>query len=63
MKRLVAAVGLCVVLVLAGCTGVGVPPVDPTEPPTGEPTDVSTDEPRSPATAGTFEVHAINVGQ
>jgi competence protein ComEC len=67
MKRVVAAVGLCVVLVLAGCTGVGVPPADPTESPTGAPTDASTDvptdEPPSPPTAGTFEVHAINVGQ
>ncbi|MFO7927275.1 MAG: MBL fold metallo-hydrolase [Halobacteriota archaeon] len=59
MKRVVAVGCLCVVLVLAGCMGVGFPPTEPAEAPTGEPTD----EPSSPPPTGTFEVHAINVGQ
>lgn len=62
MKRVVAVGCLCVVLVLAGCTGVGFPSTGETEtPPT--PTAEPTDEPPSPSAEGTFEIHAINVGQ
>lgn len=51
MRQRMAVICLCVVIVLVGCSGTGLPQEEPTS------------EPLPPPTAGTIEVHAINVGQ